>query len=175
MTEILDVDLIRLKSPPLFWKMNLSSSSDERGESTYWASWKEVVSVLTCSECYIHENIDVFSARKGSHFWVQYENFAFFSVIWLGNIMYSAFSFLIIHTLLFLIEMISVMFIVSHCNSDYAHNRICLSFLSSYVFWLIHQASLHICAVSKYLLCFLVAFGKYDKYWVLWIYDTVSL
>jgi len=160
-TEIWDVGLIRLKSPSCFGRWICLHLQMEGEKVLCWASWKELVTLLTCSECwsYIHENIHVFSARRHvTYLGAVYENFAFFSVIWLESIMCTACSFFILHTLLFWIELIPVVFIIYHCNSDHAHYRIFLSFLSSYAFWLIHQASMHICALSEYLPCFLIAF-----------------
>lgn len=160
-----------------FWMLTLSGSKTPHGledESVFifiwkerilcWAPSKELVSVLTCSECwsYVHENIYVICARKHVTFLdAVYKNFAFFSVIWFESILCTACSFFILHTLLFLIELMPVVFIVfieCHCNSDHAHYHVRLRFLSSYAFWLIHQVYLHICALSKYLPCSLVAF-----------------
>lgn len=130
-----------------------------------WTPWKELVSVLTCSECwsYIHENIYVICARKHVTFLdAVYKNFAFFSVIWFESILCTACSFFILHThfcsSLNWYLVVFIVFIDCHCNSDHAHYRICLRFLSLYAFWLIHQAYLHICALSKYSPSFLIAF-----------------
>jgi hypothetical protein len=76
--------------------------------------------LITCSDCssYTHENICVFSAIKLVTFLdTVYENFAFFSAILLGSMVCTACSFIILHTHLFLIELICVVFIICHCNS----------------------------------------------------------
>jgi len=152
-TEILNVDHIRLKNPP-------SGLEDEsvfifiwKERILCWAPWKELVSVLTCSKCwsYIHENIYVICARKRVTFLdAVYKNFAFFSVIWLESIMFTACSFFILHKLLFLIELIPVVFIVfidCHCNSDYAHYRVFYVFSHRMHFDLFIK---HLCILALY-------------------------
>jgi len=56
-TEILDVDLMRLKNPPVVWKMNLSSSSDGRREYSVGhleKSW---------FQCLLAVNVEVISMK----------------------------------------------------------------------------------------------------------------
>lgn len=106
--------------------------------------------LITCSDCwsYIQENVCVLSAVKHVTFLgTMYENFAFFSAIWLGSIVCPACSFFISHTLLSLSELICVVFVIFHCNSDFAHSYLFKFFLMICI--LTHLSSISAC------LCFI--------------------